>query len=173
MLFIGCSSLESLSLFLSLSLVAGKSTDCLWICNTKTETMSISWLGYINVITNLPQSHLTWQIPGRDLKEKSLQSSPEKKINLPHCKNKNSVWKVISKTSFFSLSLSVSRSPSSFLSCVSLPRRESLTPIVLIVFHASRTLIYNSMAWSARIGLPQCLYRRTEKGEQLIAQPTI
>lgn len=173
MLFIGCSSLESLSLFLSLSLVAGKSTDCLWICNTKTETMSISWLGYINVITNLPQSHLTWQIPGRDLKEKSLQSSPEK-INLPHCKNKNSVWKVISKTSFsLSLSLSVSRSPSSFLSCVSLPRRESLTPIVLIVYLASRTLIYNSMAWSARIGLPQCLYRRTEKGEQLIAQPTI
>lgn len=173
MLFIGCSSLESLSLFLSLSLVAGKSTDCLWICNTKTETMSISWLGYINVITNLPQSHLTWQIPGRDLKEKSLQSSPEKKSTSRIARTKILFGKLSRRPLFFSLSLSVSRSPSSFLSCVSLPRRESLTPIVLIVFHASRTLIYNSMAWSARIGLPQCLYRRTEKGEQLIAQPTI
>lgn len=172
MLFIGCSSLESLSLFLSLSLVAGKSTDCLWICNTKTETMSISWLGYINVITNLPQSHLTWQNSGRDLKEKNLQSSPEKN-QPPALQEQKFCLESYLEDLFFSLSLSVSRSPSSFLSRVSLPRRESLTPIVLIVYLASRTLIYNSMAWSARIGLPQCLYRRTEKGEQLIAQPTI
>lgn len=171
MLFIGCSSLESLSL--SLSLVAGKSTDCLWICNTKTETMSISWLGYINVITNLPQSHLTWQIPGRDLKEKSLQSSPEK-INLPHCKNKNSVWKVISKTSF-SLSLSLCLTISLFLSLLreSPAPREFDTDRLDSIPCIPDSLIYNSMAWSARIGLPQCLYRRTEKGEQLIAQPTI
>lgn len=172
MLFIGCSSLESLSLFLSLSLVAGKSTDCLWICNTKTETMSISWLSYINVITNLPQSHLTWQIPGRDLKEKSLQSSPEKN-QPPALQEQKFCLESYLEDLFFSLSLCLTIS--FFLSLLreSPAPREFDTDRLDSIPCIPDSLIYNSMAWSARIGLPQCLYRRTEKGEQLIAQPTI
>lgn len=173
MLFIGCSSLESLSLFLSLSLVAGKSTDCLWICNTKTETMSISWLGYINVITNLPQSHLTWQIPGRDLKEKSLQSSPEKKSTSRIARTKILFGKLSRRPLFLSLSLCLTISLFLSLLRESPAPREFDTDRLDSIPCIPDSLIYNSMAWSARIGLPQCLYRRTEKGEQLIAQPTI